>query len=70
MGDVVFSAAVSTPTEIDDHLVKVVFVGSAGVGKTCLIRRLFSDKYCAETQPTIGAFCACARWEAKGETSG
>ncbi|KAG2496866.1 hypothetical protein HYH03_005267 [Edaphochlamys debaryana] len=42
------------PVEIDDHLVKVVFVGSAGVGKTCLIRRLFSDKFLADTQATIG----------------
>ncbi|GLC41957.1 hypothetical protein PLESTF_000104400 [Pleodorina starrii] len=54
MQDASITSIVSTPTEMDDHLVKVVFVGSAGVGKTCLIRRLFSDKFSPETQPTIG----------------
>ncbi|GFR46674.1 hypothetical protein Agub_g8289 [Astrephomene gubernaculifera] len=47
------SPSFSPPMEMDDHLVKVIFVGSEGVGKTCLVRRLFSDKFDSETQPTI-----------------
>ncbi|PNW78683.1 hypothetical protein CHLRE_09g386900v5 [Chlamydomonas reinhardtii] len=48
------TTSISTREEVDDHLVKVVFVGSAGVGKTCLIRRLFTDKFSPDTQSTIG----------------
>ncbi|KAJ9512958.1 hypothetical protein QJQ45_029092 [Haematococcus lacustris] len=36
------------------HLIKVIFVGAAGVGKTCLIERLFTNKFDSTTQPTIG----------------
>ena len=47
----------STPltTTFNPSSTQVVFVGSAGVGKTCLIRRLFTDKFSPDTQSTIGA---------------
>jgi Ras-related protein Rab-18 len=35
--------------------VKVIFVGSAGVGKTCLVHRVFHDRFDTASQPTIGA---------------
>lgn len=38
----------------DSHLVKVIFVGDSGVGKTCLMERVFSDKFDVNTPSTIG----------------
>ncbi|EAX96868.1 small GTP-binding protein, putative [Trichomonas vaginalis G3] len=35
--------------------VKIVLVGEAGVGKTCICERLISDSYSMQTAPTIGA---------------
>ncbi|XP_039266545.1 ras-related protein Rab-24-like [Styela clava] len=34
---------------------KVVMLGDAGSGKTCLLRRFMNDMFDASTQPTIGA---------------
>ncbi|GIL62852.1 hypothetical protein Vafri_17071 [Volvox africanus] len=48
------STVVSEPIGKVDHLIKLVIVGSAGVGKTCLIRRLFTDQFHQETVATIG----------------
>ncbi|KXZ54309.1 RABC1 protein [Gonium pectorale] len=49
-----FTDLPTLPPEMDDHLVKVIFVGSAGVGKTCLVRRLFSDAFNPDTRATVG----------------
>ncbi|GLI62554.1 hypothetical protein VaNZ11_005221, partial [Volvox africanus] len=47
-------SVVSELIEKDEYQMKLVFVGSAGVGKTCLIRRLFTNQISAETAATIG----------------
>ncbi|GIL62853.1 hypothetical protein Vafri_17071 [Volvox africanus] len=52
------STVVSEPIGKVDHLIKLVIVGSAGVGKTCLIRRLFTDQFHQETVATIERFRA------------
>eukprot|EP00798_Chlamydomonas_sp_ICE-L_P026958 gene26958-35000_t len=38
----------------DAALVKIVFLGASGVGKTCTVKRLFSDQFDARSPATVG----------------
>lgn len=54
----------------NDHLFKVVFIGDSGVGKTCLLDRLFSDTFNERTTPTIGCDFRFKQYQFDGKVVG
>eukprot|EP00199_Chlamydomonas_sp_CCMP681_P006023 CAMPEP_0119105578 /NCGR_PEP_ID=MMETSP1180-20130426/3498_1 /TAXON_ID=3052 ORGANISM="Chlamydomonas cf sp, Strain CCMP681" /NCGR_SAMPLE_ID=MMETSP1180 /ASSEMBLY_ACC=CAM_ASM_000741 /LENGTH=197 /DNA_ID=CAMNT_0007090659 /DNA_START=57 /DNA_END=647 /DNA_ORIENTATION=- len=52
------------------HLIKAIFVGAAGVGKTCLLERLFSERFSLKTQPTIGCDFRFKKYHVDGKNVG
>ena len=40
--------------EEHDHMFKLIIIGSTGVGKSCLMRRVMNDDFKSEHQVTIG----------------
>ncbi|KAF5836922.1 hypothetical protein DUNSADRAFT_5253 [Dunaliella salina] len=53
-----------------ERLAKVIFAGGAGVGKTCLLSRLFSDKFDANKPPTIGCDFQFKRYQVDDKSIG
>ncbi len=49
---------------------QVILVGAAGVGKTCLLERLFTDQFNAQSQPTIGCEFRFKRYMVDGKNIG
>jgi GTPase SAR1 family protein len=48
-------------SELPETLIKIIFVGDSGVGKSCLIERMFSDHFDPALPATIGAVLALDR---------